>query len=156
MEWEIAHRPGALSPAANEVLTTAFRRDAHVVMKRPGEPVVVDEDIAGTLVARARLEPEDCFGITRMLNLRATDFGDGTSMGAYVEGVLLFTRALPAVGAAQQQLLRRRRSPGCRRTRSTSRSWTGRRSPPGSRPTAGARRASRRRSRTSRARGASC
>ena len=52
------------------VLTTAFRRDAHVVLRRPGQPCVLDEDVAGALAARAHLGPEDCFGLTRMMKIR--------------------------------------------------------------------------------------
>src|SRR3954469_8092201 len=95
VEWEIAHEPGALAETATPVLTTAFRRDAHVVQRTPGDPSVLDEDVAGVLVGAAGLAPEDCFGLTRLLVLRGIDFGDGSSLGAHIEGVLLFTRDDP-------------------------------------------------------------
>jgi hypothetical protein len=90
LEWEIAHRPDA--QGANPVFTRAFRRDSHWVDRSNGEPSVTDEDVAGALATRARLEPEDCFGITRQLQLRGVDFEDGLSYRGHIEGVLLFTR----------------------------------------------------------------
>ena len=53
LEWEIAHRPGA--QGASAVFTRAFRRDSHWVDRANGEPSVTDEDVAGALVDRARL-----------------------------------------------------------------------------------------------------
>jgi hypothetical protein len=91
LEWEIAHRPQA--HGASAVFTRAFRRDSHWVDRSNGEPSVVDEDVAGALVDRARLNPEDCFGITRQLQLRGETFDDGgLSYRSHIEGVLLFTR----------------------------------------------------------------
>jgi hypothetical protein len=105
LEWEIAHAPGALPPASDEVLTTAFRRDSHWVARQPGEPSVIDEDVAGTLAGRAGLAPEDCFGLTRLLQVRGSDQENGKSWYTHVEGALLFTRALPAVTRAHEQLM---------------------------------------------------
>jgi hypothetical protein len=104
VEWEVAHRPGALGAAGGTILTTAFRPDAHVVLRRPGEPSVTDEDVAGALVARAGLRPEDCFGLTRMLTIRGEEFEDGKSWIPRLEGVLLFTRDLAHVSVAQRDL----------------------------------------------------
>ena len=87
LEWEIAHRP---APQRRELgFTRAFRRDSHWVARGNGEPSVTDEDVAGALVDRARASPpEDCFGITRQLQLRGVDFEDGLSYGSHIEGVL--------------------------------------------------------------------
>jgi hypothetical protein len=92
VEWEIAHRPNPRA-AALTVHTSAFPREAHVAGRRPGEPSVLDEDVAGELARRARLDPEDSYGLTRLLQIRGVDFGDGASWSAEIEGVLLFTRA---------------------------------------------------------------
>ncbi len=92
VEWEIAHRPSPRA-AALTVHTSAFPRDAHIAARRPGEPSVLDEDVAGELARRARLSPEDSYGLTRLLQIRGVDFGDGASWSAEIEGVLLFTRA---------------------------------------------------------------
>ena len=90
VEWEIAHRPGA--QGAGPVFTRAFRRDSHWVARQNGQPSVTDEDVAGALVHRARLDPEDCFGITRQLQLRGDSLQDGLSYKGHIEGVLMFTR----------------------------------------------------------------
>jgi hypothetical protein len=90
LEWEIAHRPDP--QGANPVFTRAFRRDSHWVDRTNGEPSVIDEDVAGALVARAGLAPEDCYGITRQLQLRGVEFQDGLSYRGHIEGVLLLTR----------------------------------------------------------------
>ena len=92
LEWEIAHRPNPRA-AAFTVHTSAFPREAHIAARVPGEPSVLDEDVAGELARRARLDPEDCYGLTRLLQIRGVDFGDGASWSAELEGVLLFTRA---------------------------------------------------------------
>jgi hypothetical protein len=91
IEWEIAHRadPGA---AQHTVHVTAFPREAHVAARRPGEPSVLDEDVAGELARRANLQPEDSYGLTRLLQIRGIEFDNGTSWSAEVEGVLQFTR----------------------------------------------------------------
>jgi hypothetical protein len=105
VEWEIAHAPGALAPAADDVLVTAFTRDAHWVARRFGEPAVLDEDVAGTLCARAGLRPEDCFGLTRLMQLRATDSDPGKHWSAHVDGALVLSRPSEAVTRAHGQLM---------------------------------------------------
>ena len=90
--------------AGEDILTTAFRRDSHVVFRRPGEPSVADEDVAGALIAAAGLAPEDCFGLTRLMHVRGTEISDGKSWVPHVEGVLVFSRADEKVTAAQHSL----------------------------------------------------
>jgi hypothetical protein len=105
VEWEIAHAPGALGPAADDVLVTAFGRQDHWVARRNGEPTVLDEDMAGTLCARAGLEPEDCFGLTRLMSIRGRDSDNGKTWWAHVDGALVLSRPSPAIRRAQEQLL---------------------------------------------------
>lgn len=105
MEWEIAHAPGAAAPTAAEVQTVAFRRDAWLVRRRPGEPSVVDEDVTGTLCGRAGLRPEDTFGLTRFLHVRGRSSEQGTNWYADVEGALVFARRSPALQAAYERVL---------------------------------------------------
>src|SRR3954462_11236321 len=92
VEWEIAHRPNPRA-AVLTVHTSAFPRDAHIAARRPGDESVLDEDVAGELVRRARLDPEDSYGLTRLLQIRGGDFGDGAGWSAELEGGLLFTPA---------------------------------------------------------------
>ena len=101
VDWEIAHAPGAAG--SSEVHLAAFNRADHWAVRRFGEPSVLDEDVAGALVARARLEPEDCFGLPRLLQVRATETEDSKFWDAHVEGILAFARK--PLAAAQEQLL---------------------------------------------------
>jgi hypothetical protein len=105
VEWEIAHAPGALAPAADDVLVTALTRDAHWVARRFGEPSVLDEDVAGALCARAGLQPEDCFGVTRLMHVRASDTDAGKSWSAHVDGALVLSRPSAAVTRAHEQMM---------------------------------------------------
>ncbi len=92
VEWEIAHRPDP-RPAQLTVHVSAFPREAHVAARRPGEPSVLDEDVAGELARRANLQPEDSYGLARLLQIRGISFDEGgTSWSAEIEGVLQFTR----------------------------------------------------------------
>ena len=91
VEWEIAHAPGAA--ADGEVHMAAFDRAGHWVARRFGEPEVFDEDVAGALVRRANLQPEDCFGLPRLLHVRASNTDDGKSWHAHIDGILVFSRA---------------------------------------------------------------
>jgi hypothetical protein len=101
VEWEIAHAPGAT--AASDVHLAAFNRADHWVQRRFGEASVLDEDMAGALFARARLEPEDCFGLPRLLQIRASDTEHSKFWHAHVEGILAFARK--PLSTAQEQLL---------------------------------------------------
>ena len=93
IDWEIAHAPGATA-AAGEAAMTGFKRSDHWAARRPGEPSVLDEDVAGELIARAGVRPEDSFGLHRLLTVRADDSSDARSWDALVEGILLFSRPL--------------------------------------------------------------
>ena len=103
VDWEIAHAPGAAETSSEAVHLAAFNRADHWAVRRFGEPSVLDEDVAGALVARARLEPEDCFGLPRLLQVRATETEDSKFWDAHVEGILAFARK--PLAAAQEQLL---------------------------------------------------
>ena len=70
----------------------AFDRAGYWVARRFGEPEVFDEDVAGALVRRANLQPEDCFGLPRLLHVRATNTDDGKSWHAHIDGILVFSR----------------------------------------------------------------
>jgi hypothetical protein len=100
IEWEIAHAPDAA--AESPVHFAAFNRAGHWLERRFGDPEVRDEDVAGELVARAGLDPEDCFGLPRVLQVRGSDHEDGRSWRAHVDGILTLARA--PLEAAHQQL----------------------------------------------------
>src|SRR5262249_40932759 len=90
-EGEIGHRPGPRA-AEHAVQVSGFPREARIAARRPGEPSVLDEDVAGELARRANLQPEDSYGLTRLLQIRGIEFEEGSSWSAEVEGVLQFTR----------------------------------------------------------------
>ena len=150
VEWEIAHAPGAA--ADGEVHMAAFDRAGHWAARRFGEPEVFDEDVAGALVRRANLQPEDCFGVPRLLHVRATNTDYGKSWSA--TSTASSSSAAPRWPRPTRRSRPRRRWPSGRR-RSTPRCSTGRRSPRGSPPPATPGRARPRRCRTSRAAGRS-
>jgi hypothetical protein len=91
VEWEVAHAPDAA--AESPVYAAAFNRAGHWVARSFGEPEVRDEDVAGALVTKARLEPEDCFGMPRVLYVRGRDSEDGSFWRAHIDGVLVLARA---------------------------------------------------------------
>ena len=105
VEWEIAHLPGALASAADDVLLTAFGREDHWVARSHGEPGVLDEDVAGTFCARAGLQPEDCLGLTRLLHIRGSDHENGKSWSAHVDGALVLSRATASAARAQETMM---------------------------------------------------
>ena len=102
VDWEIAHVPAAAG--WGEAAATGFKRSDHWAARRPGEPSVLDEDVAGELIRRAGVQPEDSFGLTRLLNVRGTATEDSVSWTARVEGILLFSRPSSVVTAAQQAM----------------------------------------------------
>jgi hypothetical protein len=105
VEWEIAHAPGALAPSNADLQITAFAREDHWVARSVGEPAVLDEDVVGTLCARAGLQPEDCFGIPRLMQIRASDSENGKFWRAHVDGALVFSRPSEAIARAHEQLM---------------------------------------------------
>jgi hypothetical protein len=106
VEWEIVYALGpARAPSTDEVVVTAFRRDAHWVARAPGEASVTDEDLAGTFCAAARLRPEDCFGVPRLVHVRGVQFSEaGTSWQADVDGTAVIHRAVESAREVQEQL----------------------------------------------------
>ena len=153
LEWEIAHRPGALPPATDDVLTTAFRRDAHWVARNPGEPPCSTRTSPGRSSRARRARARGLLRADPLLQIR----GQRRRRRQELERAHRGRAALhpPAAGGHERApradgrgAVRAAAAAGCR---TTSRSSTGRRSRRGSRRTAGARRARPRRSRTCRA-----
>ncbi len=98
LEWEIVHAPdaGAQAQAAH---FAGFKREDAWVARGDGDPSVLDEDMIGTLVTRAALEPADTYGLTRILEVLEESQADGaSSVSAYVRGTMAITRRdlLPA------------------------------------------------------------
>lgn len=100
VEWEIAHAPGALDATSGPVAASVLHRAAHLVLRAPGDPAVLDEDVMGAAITRAGLQPEDAFGLTRVLHIRGNSDEDGLSFRAQLDGALLLART--PVPAPQQ------------------------------------------------------
>jgi hypothetical protein len=67
---------------------------------------VLDEDVAGTFCSRARLGPEDCFALTRLMHVEARSSNTGgTSWYGHVEGALVLGRPSPALERAHAEML---------------------------------------------------
>jgi hypothetical protein len=105
VEWEIAHAPGAVGAAAGPVVESVLGREEHLVLRRPGEPSVLDEDVIGAAIARAGLQPEDTFGLSRLLAFAGHQFEHGMSIQAHVIGVMLLARTRVSGPAAPQPVL---------------------------------------------------
>lgn len=105
VEWAVVHATDAAGAQDVPPVLTAFRRDHHWVARRPGEPRVLDEDVAGAFVARAGIDPEACFGVTRLWHVRGRDGIDvARSYRAAVEAVLVLSQASDAVAAARKRM----------------------------------------------------
>jgi hypothetical protein len=92
MEWAIVHAPDAAGSATPGV--ASFRRQDHWVRRAPGDPSVLDEDVAGTYCSRARIGPEKCFGLTRLWHVVGSGSTTGTSFRGINEAVLVLADGL--------------------------------------------------------------
>ena len=104
MEWAIVHAPDAAGSAVPAI--ASFRRQDHWVRRSPGEASVLDEDIAGTYCARGHMQPERCFGITRLWHVRGSDNPSGSrSYRSVVEAAVVVADGLPegALETLQEQ-----------------------------------------------------
>lgn len=105
VEWEIAHAPGALHTASGPVSASVMHRAAHLVLRAPGDPSVLDEDAMGAGIIRAGIQPEETFGLSRLLAIRGRSDDDGLSFNAHIDGALLLARtAVPAPHQPQAML----------------------------------------------------
>ncbi len=101
MEWAVVHAPDAAGSATPRI--ASFRRQDHWVRRAPGEPSVLDEDVAGTYCARARIEPERCFGVTRLWHVVGSDSQASRSFRGVNEAVLVVADALPDAALEELQ-----------------------------------------------------
>lgn len=93
MEWEIVHAPDARTGTPQSVDITGFSRQDVWARRGDGDPEVLDEDMVGVLVARAGLDPADCFGLTRVWEIDVdTHDQDALNHVAHKEGVAAVTR----------------------------------------------------------------
>ena len=80
VEWDIVHSPGDAVPAP--LVATSFLAEEHWVARRPGEPSVLDEDLALAFCLAAGIGPERCAGLARISEFRTlAGYNDGESSG---------------------------------------------------------------------------
>lgn len=102
VEWDVVHAAEAALPPAGAPLCTGFDGVDRWVARRPGEPSVLDEDLALLYLARAGVGPEQCLGIARVLDIREHGGGDDSGQGvvlSQVTGVRVFHPAAFGAGA---------------------------------------------------------
>lgn len=104
VEWEIVHGEADGLPPAPPPAATWFDAGETWVTRRIGEPMVYDEDLAVTYLARAGLGPEHTLGISRFLRIHheATSDEDASHTASYVTGVHVWHPAGHGTEAAAQ------------------------------------------------------
>jgi len=105
VEWDVAHAAEAPLPAAPGPAHLTLDAGEGWVLRAPGEPRPLDEDLALELLARASVGPERTLGIARDLTIEKRGGGDESSnsrIDASVRGVHVLVAAddAAAVGAA--------------------------------------------------------
>lgn len=100
VEWDVVHAAGEapLAPAEPPV-SVRLPADRVWVRRRPGQPGVLDEDLAIALVSAAGMGPERMLGIARDVRLRS--MGDGESGSALLVEVVGVGVLVPAGVEAQ-------------------------------------------------------
>lgn len=103
LEWEVVHAGGLTTTGGRPVTMAGFNREDHWVGRQAGDPPVSDEEMVGALVHRSGLGPEDCYGLTRMLELRGDTSSEGSSSPiAHLRGALAVTGR--DLGSVQREL----------------------------------------------------
>jgi hypothetical protein len=105
VEWEIAHAVTTPLPPCPPPATFSLAAKEVWVARRPGEPSVLDEDLALDVLVRADIGPQAVLGIAREVAIEKSGGGDEDSTSQIrprVRGVQLLVRAAarPAVEAA--------------------------------------------------------
>ena len=103
VEWDVVHAAGEALPRADTPAAQTLAAKDVLVVRSPGEPAPLDEDLALHLLAGAGIGPEQTLAIARDVAIAKRDSGsDDSSMRieARVNGVhILAPRPFPAVGA---------------------------------------------------------
>jgi len=79
VEWDVVHAPTPPLPPAAPPQRARFDGEARWVIRRKGDPAVLDEDLALAWMAAAGIRPAQCLGITREVVMQGVDswFGGG-------------------------------------------------------------------------------
>lgn len=104
VEWDVVHAATSELPPAPAPTTAGFDARERWVARRPGEPSVLDEELALAYLARAGIGPERCLGIVRLLDIRGHGGGEESSASVTVTQVTGVHALHPADGAAERAL----------------------------------------------------
>jgi hypothetical protein len=87
VEWDVVHAaPAGLAPSA-PAAAAFFDADEVWVLRRDGEPSVLDEDLALAYLGRVGIGPEQCLGIARSLDISHRSGGEEGSQSYTVTQV---------------------------------------------------------------------
>lgn len=87
VEWDVVHAATRPSPATEPPVSLRLPAGVRWVVRRVGEPGVLDEDLAVTLLTTAGVGPERTLGLARDVIMRAVPRGDDSDPHALVAGV---------------------------------------------------------------------
>jgi hypothetical protein len=108
VEWDVVHAATGPLPPAAPAAAAFFDARERWAARRPGEPSVLDEDLALAFLGHAGIGPELCLGISRMLQIAQAGGDDDTGYTiAQVVGVHAWHA--PHVGAGVFDRLRAER-----------------------------------------------
>jgi hypothetical protein len=103
VEWDVVHATSEALPRAETPAALTLAAKDVLVVRSPGEPAPLDEDLALYLLAGAGIGPEHTLAIARDVAITHRDTGSDDSSSrieARVNGVhVLATRPVPATGA---------------------------------------------------------
>jgi len=103
VEWDVVHAAAEALPRAETPAALTLAAKDVLVVRSPGEPAPLDEDLALHLLDGAGIGPEQTLAIARDVSISRTTAPDdqsGSRIEASVSGVhVLATRPVPAVGA---------------------------------------------------------
>lgn len=77
VEWDIVHAADTPLPPAAPPTAAFFQANERWVARGVGEPSVLDEDLALAYLGHAGLGPEQCLGISRLLQIGQAGGGEG-------------------------------------------------------------------------------
>ena len=93
VEWDFVHAANEALPSSAAPTDVFFDAERAWVSRRPGEPRVLDEDLALAYLVRAGLGPEQTLGIARHVDINLEFMGSGENneyMRARVAGIHVF------------------------------------------------------------------
>jgi hypothetical protein len=101
VEWDVVHAATETLPRAETPSARTLAAKDVLVIRRPGEPAPLDEDLALHLLTEAGIGPEQTLAIARDVSItKRSTSDDSMRIEARVDGVhLLATRPVPAVAA---------------------------------------------------------